>query len=130
MTPGTEQMQIENHSKSTAFPTAVDPTTIGKSLKIKGEVIGSESLFIDGTVEGAISLPDCQVTIARDAEVRASISAREVVVFGKVLGNVDASDRVDIRSEGSLTGDVITRRISIGEGAFFRGGITITTPVN
>jgi cytoskeletal protein CcmA (bactofilin family) len=92
-------MQTENHSTSAAFPAAVDPATIGKSLKIKGEVIGSESLFIDGRVEGAIHLPDCRLTIARDAEVWANITAREVVVFGKVLGNVDASDRVDIRSE-------------------------------
>jgi cytoskeletal protein CcmA (bactofilin family) len=113
---------------SLASPTASHPATIGKSLQIKGEVIGSESLYIDGNVEGAISLPDSRVTISRDAQVSANITAREVIVFGKVIGNINASDRVDIRSEGSLTGDVTAQRISIGDGAFFKGGIDISKP--
>ena len=113
---------------SPASPAASDPATIGKSLQIKGEVIGSESLYIDGNVEGAISLPDSRVTISRDAQVSANITAREVIVFGKVIGNINASDRVDIRSEGSLTGDVIAQRISIEDGAFFKGGIDIRKP--
>jgi hypothetical protein len=77
---------------------AADPTTIGKSLRIKGEVIGSESLYIDGKVEGSINLLDCRVTVGRHAQVLADITAREVVVLGTVHGNVNASDRVDIRS--------------------------------
>ena len=113
---------------SPASPTAADPATIGKSLRIKGEVIGSESLNIEGNVEGTINLHDSRVTVSRDAQVSANITAREVVVFGKVSGNISASDRVDIRSEGSLTGDVATQRISIGDGAFFKGGIDITKP--
>jgi cytoskeletal protein CcmA (bactofilin family) len=114
---------------SVTFPgsaTAADRATIGKSLRIKGEVIGCESLYIDGKVEGAITLPDSRVTVSRDAQVSANIIAREVVVFGKVSGNIYASDRVDIRSEGSLTGDVTAQRISIGDGAFFKGGIAIS----
>jgi cytoskeletal protein CcmA (bactofilin family) len=102
-----------------------DPATIGKSLQIKGEVIGSESLYIDGNIEGTINLPGSRVTVSQDALVAANITAREVVVLGKVSGNIYASDRVDIRSEGSLTGDVTARRITIGEGAFFKGGIDI-----
>jgi cytoskeletal protein CcmA (bactofilin family) len=102
-----------------------DPATIGKSLQIKGEVIGSESLYIDGNIEGTINLPDSRVTVSRDALVSANITAREVVVLGKVSGNIYASDRVDIRSEGSLTGDVTAGRITIGEGAYFKGGIDI-----
>jgi cytoskeletal protein CcmA (bactofilin family) len=113
---------------SSASPAAADPATIGKSLQIKGEVIGSESLYIDGNVEGAISLPGSRVTISRDALVSANITAREVIVFGIVIGNIKASDRVDIRSEGSLTGDVTAQRISIGDGAFFKGGIDICKP--
>jgi cytoskeletal protein CcmA (bactofilin family) len=105
-----------------------DPATIGRSLQIKGEVIGSESLYIDGKVEGAITLPDNRVTVSRDARVSANITAREVVVFGKVSGNIYASDRVDIRSEGSVTGDVTAQRITIGEGAFFQGGMDINKP--
>jgi len=105
-----------------------DLATIGKSLVVKGEVSGSESLYVDGKVEGAINLPGNRVTIGRNGQVAASITAREVVVLGKVKGNVSASDRVDIRSEGSLTGDVIAQRISIEDGAFFKGGIDIRKP--
>jgi cytoskeletal protein CcmA (bactofilin family) len=114
----------------TRTPTAADRATIGKSLQIKGEVIGSESLYIDGKVEGAITLPDSRVTVSRDAQVSANITAREVVVFGKVFGNITASDRVDIRNEGSVTGDVTAQRIIIGDGAFFKGGMDISKPAD
>ncbi len=105
-----------------------EQATIGKSLVVKGEVTGSESLYIDGKVEGAINLPGNRVTVGRNGQVSANISAREVVVLGKVRGNINASDRVDIRSEGALTGDVIAQRISIEDGAFFKGGIDIRKP--
>ena len=105
-----------------------EQATIGKSLVIKGEVTGSESLYIDGKVEGSISLAGNRVTVGRNGQVAANITAREVVVLGKVRGNVHASDRVDIRSEGSLTGDVAAARISIEDGAFFKGGIDIRKP--
>jgi cytoskeletal protein CcmA (bactofilin family) len=102
-----------------------DQATIGKSLVIKGEVTGSESLYIDGRVEGSISLAGNRVTVGRNGVVSANINAREIVVLGKVRGNLTASDRVDIRSDGSLTGDVVAARISIEDGAFFKGGIDI-----
>ena len=102
-----------------------EQVTIGKSLVIKGEVTGSESLYIDGKVEGSINLPGNRVTVGRNGQVNANINAREVVVLGKVRGNLNASDRVDIRNEGSLTGDVVAQRISIEDGAFFKGGIDI-----
>ena len=105
-----------------------EQATIGKSLIVKGEVSGSESLYIDGKVEGAINLPGNRVTVGRNGQVAANISAREIVVLGKVRGNCQASDRIDIRSEGSLTGDVIAARISIEDGAFFKGGIDIRKP--
>lgn len=105
-----------------------EQATIGKSLIIKGELSGSESLFIDGKVEGTINLPGNRVTVGRNGQVAANILAREIVVLGKVRGNCQASDRVDIRSEGSLTGDVIAARISIEDGAFFKGGIDIRKP--
>jgi cytoskeletal protein CcmA (bactofilin family) len=122
-----------SHETTTARPTATtssptDQATIGKSLVIKGEVSGSESLYIDGRVEGSINLPGNRVTVGRNGSVSANISAREVVVLGKVKGNLSASDRVDIRSEGSLTGDVVAQRISIEDGAFFKGGIDIRKP--
>src|SRR6266571_4594153 len=90
--------------------TTADQATIGKSLVIKGEVTGSESLYIDGRVEGSINLAGNRVTIGRN---------------GVVPANINARDRVDIRSDGSLTGDVIAARISIEDGAFFKGGIDI-----
>ena len=111
-----------------AAPSTGEQATIGKSLVVKGEVTGSESLYIDGKVEGAINLPGNRVTVGRNGQVAANIVAREVVVLGKVRGNCQASDRVDIRSEGSLTGDVIAARISIEDGAFFKGGIDIRKP--
>ena len=110
--------------------TSADQATIGKSLVVKGEVTGSESLYIDGKVEGAINLPGNRVTVGRNGQVSANINAREIVVLGKVRGNMTASDRVDIRSEGSLTGDVTAQRISIEDGAFFKGGIDIRKPGN
>jgi cytoskeletal protein CcmA (bactofilin family) len=125
-TPNSETMRPSGASP--ASQAIADQATIGKSLVVKGEVTGSESLYIDGKVEGAINLPGNRVTVGRNGQVSANISAREVVVLGKVRGNINASDRVDIRSEGSLTGDVIAQRISIEDGAFFKGGIDIRKP--
>ena len=113
---------------STAAVPSGEQATIGKSLIVKGEGSGAESLYIDGKVEGAINLPGNRVTIGRNGQVAANITAREVVVLGKVRGNIQASDRVDIRSEGSLTGDVAAARISIEDGAYFKGGIDIRKP--
>ncbi len=108
-----------------ARPAAVtgEQATIGKGLFIKGEITGSESLYIDGKIEGTINLPGNRLTIGKNGQVNASVNAREIVVLGKVKGNVSATDRVDIRAEGSLTGDVSAARISIEDGAFFKGGI-------
>lgn len=122
------ESSVRSSSTSPAGQAIADQATIGKSLVVKGEVTGSESLYIDGKVEGAINLPGNRVTIGRNGQVAANISAREVVVLGKVRGNINANDRVDIRSEGSLTGDVIAQRISIEDGAFFKGGIDIRKP--
>jgi cytoskeletal protein CcmA (bactofilin family) len=105
-----------------------EQATVGKGLYIKGEISGSESLYVDGKIEGSITLPGNRVTVGRNGQVAASITAREIVVLGKVKGNVTASDRVDIRAEGALNGDVAAARISIEDGAFFKGGIDIRKP--
>jgi cytoskeletal protein CcmA (bactofilin family) len=125
LTASIEASAMSPSRTSPTLPTCAGPATIAKSLEIKGEVICSDWLYIDGKVEGSISQPGGRVTISRDAQVAANISAREVVVLGTVRGNIDASDRVDIRSESSLIGDVITQRISIGDGAFFEGSMEI-----
>ena len=103
----------------------VEQATIGRTLRIKGEVTGSEALYIDGVIEGKITMPESRVTIGRNGKVDASIVAREVVIMGKVTGNLECSDRVDIRSEGSLIGDVSTSRISVEDGALLKGGIQV-----
>ncbi len=112
-----------NPVKTVSAP--VEQATIGRTLFIKGEIIGSEALYIDGRIEGKITMPESRVTIGRNGKVDASISAREVVVMGKVTGNIECSDRIDIRSEGSVTGDVSTMRISVEDGAVLKGGIEV-----
>jgi cytoskeletal protein CcmA (bactofilin family) len=126
--PPTPTFEAPSLRTPNATAPAADQATIGKSLVVKGEVTGSESLYIDGKVDGAINLAGNRVTVGRNGQVTANITAREIVVLGKVRGNVNASDRVDIRSEGSLSGDVVAQRISIEDGAFFKGGIDIRKP--
>jgi len=94
-------------------------------MVIKGEVSGTESLHIDGRIEGTVNLSEGRMTIGRDGSVAANISAREVVILGKVQGNIQCTDRLDIRSEGSLTGDVITQRISVEDGALLKGSVQV-----
>jgi len=106
----------------------MDQAHIGRSLVIKGEVTGAESLFIDGHIEGTISVPGHRVTIGHNGNVVANIKAKEVVIMGKVQGNVECADRLDLRSESLLSGDVITHRISVEEGAVLKGGIEVRDP--
>jgi cytoskeletal protein CcmA (bactofilin family) len=136
-TPSTSTMNTSSTITSEPTPVSAarnsivnsnEQATIGKSLIIKGEVTGSEALYIDGRVEGSINLAGNRVTIGRNGVVSANVTAREIVIIGKVRGNLNASDRVDIRNEGSLTGDVVAQRISIEDGAFFKGGIDIQKP--
>ena len=103
----------------------MDQANIGRSLVIKGEVTGAESIFIDGRVEGTINFPGNRVTIGRNGNVAANINSKELVIMGKVQGNVECADRLDIRSEGLLMGDVVTHRISVEEGAILKGGVEV-----
>jgi len=98
---------------------------IGASIEIKGEVTGDEDLQIDGKVHGPISLKGHELTVGSTAQLESEIHAGEVVVAGKVLGNVYARGRVDIRKDGSLIGDIASARISIEDGAHFKGRIEI-----
>src|SRR5712692_579408 len=127
-TPTSSAMSEPAAAPRPVTTTTADQATIGKSLVIKGEVTGSESLYIDGRVEGAINLPGNRVTIGRNGQVQANVNAKEIVILGKVKGNLTASDRVDIRNEGSLAGDVVCQRISIEDGAYFKGSIDIRKP--
>lgn len=127
-TPLSTEPAAQRPNPTPSISSTTEQATIGKSLTIKGEITGSEGLYIDGHVEGSVNLPGNRVVVGRNGQVAANISAREVVVLGKVNGNINASDRVDIRNEGSLTGDVVAQRISIEDGAYFKGGIDIRKP--
>ncbi|HZM10983.1 MAG TPA: polymer-forming cytoskeletal protein [Candidatus Limnocylindrales bacterium] len=106
-------------------PRSVDVATIGKSVIVKGELSGSEDLYVDGEVEGSISLRGQSLTIGPNGRVRANIEARNVIVHGRVDGNIQASDRVELRKSASLSGDISTARVAIEDGAFFKGSIDI-----
>ena len=96
---------------------------IGKSVVIKGELSGSEDLTIEGHVEGRIDLKDNVLTIGPNGKIKAEVFAKAVVVLGEVTGNVTASEKVDIRDNGSVDGDIASPRVAIAEGAHFRGSV-------
>jgi cytoskeletal protein CcmA (bactofilin family) len=98
---------------------------LGSSLHVKGEISGNEDLLIDGSVEGLIQLDERKLTVGATAKVTADIIAREVVVYGTVKGNLRAKDRIEIKKDGSVNGDLTTARIMIEDGAYFKGSIEI-----
>ena len=100
-----------------------DMVNIGKSVVIKGELSGSEDLTIKGHVEGRIDLKDNVLTIGPNGKIKAEVFAKAVVVLGEVTGNVTASEKVDIRDNGSVDGDIASPRVAIAEGAHFRGSV-------
>lgn len=102
-----------------------DIAHIGKSVVVKGELSGSEDLFVDGEVEGSIELRGNSLTIGPNGRVRANVNARNVVIQGKVDGNLCGADRVELKKSAIVTGDIITQRISVEDGAFFKGSVDI-----
>jgi cytoskeletal protein CcmA (bactofilin family) len=100
-----------------------DIVNIGKSVVIKGELNGSEDLTIEGHVEGTIQLKDHVLTIGPNGKIKAQVFAKSVIVLGEVTGNVTATDKVDIRDNGSVDGDIVSPRVAIAEGAHFRGSV-------
>lgn len=99
--------------------------SIGKSLKIKGTIAGTEDLYIDGQVEGTIRLEGNSLTIGPNGDVNADIFAKDIIIEGKVRGNVNAGDRIEVRKSGTLNGDLSAGRIAIEDGAAFRGSVNI-----
>ena len=98
---------------------------LGASLHVKGEITGNEDLAIDGSVEGLVQLEDRKLTIGASARLTADVIAREVVVYGNVKGNLRARDRIEIKKDGSVVGDLTTARIMIEDGAYCKGSIEI-----
>ena len=101
---------------------------IGKSVVVKGEISGSEDLYVDGEVRGAIELRDHALTVGPNGKVDANVISREIVVHGTLNGNVQAADKIEIRKTGSILGDLTTARIIIEDGAYFKGSIDILRP--
>jgi cytoskeletal protein CcmA (bactofilin family) len=100
-------------------------TVIGKSVIIRGEVSGNEDLYIDGDVEGTVTLAENRLTIGPNARVRADISVRDVIVFGHLTGNVQATGRVDLRQSALVKGDILAGRLSIEESAVLTGRVEL-----
>jgi cytoskeletal protein CcmA (bactofilin family) len=100
-----------------------DIVNIGKSVVIKGELNGSEDLTIEGQVDGTIQLRDHVLTIGPNGRIKAQVFAKSVIVLGEVTGNITASEKVDIRDNGSVDGDLVSPRVAIAEGAHFRGSV-------
>ena len=109
--------------REAGHPMEKDIVNIGKSVVIKGELNGSEDLTIEGHVEGTIQLKEHVLTIGPNGRIKAQVFAKSVIVLGEVNGNITASDKVDIRDNGSVEGDLISPRIAIAEGAHFKGSI-------
>jgi cytoskeletal protein CcmA (bactofilin family) len=113
---------VTSHTETRAAG-ARDVVHIGKSVVIKGELNGSEDLTIEGHVEGKIELRDHVLTIGPNGKIRASVFAKAVIVVGEVVGNITANEKVEIRDNGSVDGDIVSPRVAIAEGAHFRGSV-------
>src|SRR5580700_4616403 len=124
----------ENPPMSTApatsqhAPEMRGPAVIGKSVMIKGQIFSREDLTIDGEVDGAVELQEHRLTVGPHGKLQAGVKAREIVVLGTIHGNVEASDKIDIRKDAKLVGDIKTARIVIEDGAYFKGSIDIARP--
>ena len=111
--------------KSPELDSSRNSATIGKAVKIIGQIFSKEDLYVDGDVEGTIECQDNKLTIGPNGKLQAGVRAREVVVLGQIKGNVEATDRIDIRKDARLVGDIKTARIIIEDGAYFKGSIDI-----
>lgn len=116
-----QEVAVPNESRS-------ESSHLGKSFRFKGELSGTEDIFIDGQVEGSIHLSSQVVTIGPNGNVNAEIQAREMIVHGKLKGNAQAQDRIEVTRTGSVQGDMSMARISIQDGAFFQGRVDIRVP--
>jgi cytoskeletal protein CcmA (bactofilin family) len=115
-------------SRATEPEAARGNALIGKSVVVKGQVFGREDVYVDGEVEGTFELLEHRLTVGPHGKVNAGIKAREVVIVGTVHGNIEASDKIDIRKDAKLVGDIRTARIVIEDGAYFKGSIDIQKP--
>jgi cytoskeletal protein CcmA (bactofilin family) len=130
-TPAQTSREVPSQNMASAPVRTYDPpapagsATIGKAVMIKGQIFSREDLIIDGEVEGTVEANDHRVTVGPNGKVQAGVKAREIVVLGAINGNVEATDKIDIRKDARLVGDIKTARIVIEDGAYFKGSIDI-----
>lgn len=124
-TPGSNSYSPFRDVSFSAAGAVTEHATIGPSIVIKGDVSGSEALFVEGTVEGSIHIPDHRVTIGRTSHVTADIHSHDVVVMGSVKGNIYAADLLDIRADSFIQGKMIAQRIRIDDGAVLKGSVEV-----
>ncbi len=102
--------------------------SIGKAVKIVGQIFSKEDLYVDGELDGTVEALEHKLTIGPNGNVKAGVKAREVVALGSVQGHVEATDKIEIRKDAKLVGDIRTARITIEDGAYFKGSIDIVRP--
>jgi cytoskeletal protein CcmA (bactofilin family) len=112
-------------AKAMDVPKTGDFAHIGKSVVIKGELTGSEDMYVDGNVDGSIELRNNSLTVGPNAKIKASVVAKVVVIQGRVEGSITTSDRVELKKSAVVNGDITTQRIAIEEGAAFQGKVEI-----
>jgi cytoskeletal protein CcmA (bactofilin family) len=134
-TPAAPASQIKENAPMSTNPApshhpteSRGPAVIGKSVMIKGQIFSREDLTIDGEIDGSVELHEHRLTVGPNGKLQAGVKAREVVVLGTIHGNVEASDKIDIRKDAKLVGDIKTARIVIEDGAYFKGSIDIARP--
>jgi cytoskeletal protein CcmA (bactofilin family) len=123
-----KEMTPVSSTPAARFDPASSQNSIGKSVKVVGQIYSKEDLFVDGTVEGTLEASEHKLTIGPNGSIQATIKAREVLVLGTIQGNVEAFDRLEIRKDAKLMGDIRTARIVIEDGAYFKGSIDIIKP--
>ena len=127
--PNKENPSMSTNPSPSHHPTeSRGPAVIGKSVMIKGQIFSREDLTIDGEIDGSVELHEHRLTVGPNGKLQAGVKAREVVVLGTIHGNVEASDKIDIRKDAKLVGDIKTARIVIEDGAYFKGSIDIARP--
>jgi cytoskeletal protein CcmA (bactofilin family) len=134
-TPAVEPARRESTTTMSSPARTFEPETsgprsgsaaLGKNVTLKGQIFAREDLTIDGEVEGTVECHEHRLTIGPNARVQASLKAREIVIHGSIQGNVEAADKIDIKKEAKLVGDIKTSRIVIEDGAYFKGSIDIS----
>ena len=132
--PNTVEVRKETSTVSSMPPARFEAeprggaATLGKAVKVVGQIFSREDLYVDGEVEGTVEALEHKLTIGPNGVVRATVKAREVVALGTIQGNVEAAEKIEIRKDAKLTGDIRTARIIIEDGAYFKGSIDIVKP--